>query len=271
MSDLKDHRLLNADEPLAVETLNETGSSPYFFTCEHAGQLIPEQLGTLGLSEAHRNRHIAWDIGAKALAEGLAKRFNATCVLQTYSRLVVDCNRHTSSHDFIATISEATEIPGNQKVSRQQLAARSDEIYWPYQQTITQLLDERDLNGHPTIVIPVHTCTPTYHGQNRPWHIGVLYGEDRRFAEVLLNLLRKDQVLVVGDNQPYRIDPAKDYAIPVHGHRRGYLHAEFEVRQDLVSDTNSQTAWIGRLHALLEQALDDPDVSHWLSQNTSQD
>jgi len=85
--------LLREHEPGPVDLLCPGGSSNLFFTCEHAGKRIPESLENLGLDAAHLERHIAWDIGAAGVARRLSEHFDATCVLQNYSRLVVDCNR----------------------------------------------------------------------------------------------------------------------------------------------------------------------------------
>ena len=56
--------------------------------------------------------------------------------------------------------------------------------------------------------------------------------------------------LVVGDNQPYRVSDATDYAIPVHAERRGLPHVELEIRQDLIADATGQQAWAERLARL---------------------
>src|SRR5262245_14205153 len=92
MSDMAE-RLLADDEPPPVRELRPDGSSDFFLAADHAGRLIPRNLGTLGLPEGERGRHIAWDIGIAATTERLAELLDATAVLQTYSRLVIDCNR----------------------------------------------------------------------------------------------------------------------------------------------------------------------------------
>ena len=51
----------------------------------------------------------------------------------------------------------------------------------------------------------------------------VLYNRDTRFAHLLLALLKREDGLVVGDNEPYSVTDASDYTIPMHGERRG-LH-----------------------------------------------
>ena len=167
-------------------------SSPFFLTCEHAGKLFPKRLGTLGLEPRNLDRHITYDIGAAGVARGLSQRLDAHLVLQAYSRLVVDCNRSPDAEDFIATVSEDTEIPGNRKVSADEAKARTDEIFHPYHDTIAAALDERESSERITVLVAVHSCTPVFHGVSRPWHVGVLYEHDPRFALILLDLLKDE-------------------------------------------------------------------------------
>jgi hypothetical protein len=54
----------------------------------------------------------------------------------------------------------------------------------------------------------------------RLWHVGVLYNRDPRFAQILMELLHREEGLVLGDNEPYSVTDASDYTIPVHGEQR---------------------------------------------------
>jgi len=249
-------KLLTSGDPPPFELLRSNGSSPYFFTCDHAGKQLPKALGTLGLSSTDRERHIAWDIGAGALARHLCEWFDATCVLQTYSRLVVDCNRWPHAPDFVTTFSEDTKIPGNMDLTPEAVDARTREIYTPYHETIKALLDRRATLNKSTVVVAVHSCTPVYLGVQRPWHIGILYERDSRLASILLDILRAGKDVVVGDNQPYFMTDEKDYSMPIHGERRGLPHVEFEIRQDLITDEAGQYEWGERLVDLLQQGLE---------------
>ena len=55
-------------------------------------------------------------------------------------------------------------------------------------------------------------------------HAAVLYHRDPRLAHRLLELLRHEKDLIVGDNEPYFVSDATDFTIPVHGERRGLPH-----------------------------------------------
>jgi predicted N-formylglutamate amidohydrolase len=187
----------------------------------------------------------------------VSEALDATLIRQAYSRLVIDCNRPLDAASSIPTISEATEIPGNLRLNAAERQARIDEIFAPYHASIAAALDARP--GRPTLLIAMHSFTPVYLGENRPWHVGTLYGRDRRLALILYDLLRRERGLVVGDNQPYKASDATDYAIPIHGERRALPHVGIEIRQDLIANAEGQQAWAERFARLLRPLLADAD------------
>ena len=71
----------------------------------------------------------------------------------------------------------------------------------------------------------------------------------------MLDLLRAEGDLVVGDNAPYAVSDVTDYGVPVHAERRGLRHVEIEIRQDLIADAAGQAAWAARFDRLLRIAL----------------
>lgn len=248
-----DAPLLAPDEPRPWHIERADGPSPWFLFCDHAGTRIPRRLGTLGLEPAALASHIAWDIGAAAVACQLGAVLDATTVLQPYSRLVIDCNRPVHSLDAIACLSERTAIPGNHGLTPAEAAVREREIFAPYHERIAALLDERRQRGQPTLLLALHSFTPVYLGVARPWHVGVLYNRDARLARALARALVDEGNLVVGDNQPYALGDETDYSIPRHGEARGLAHVELELRQDLISDGAGQAAWAQRLARLLRR------------------
>jgi predicted N-formylglutamate amidohydrolase len=247
--------LLAADEPPPFHVERARGASPYLLVCEHAGKRLPRKLGDLGLGAVDLERHIAWDIGAAAVARELSRRLDATLITQTYSRLVIDCNRLPEAPDAIPTISEETEIPGNHGLSRDDIDARIREIHRPYQACISDYLDGYIDGREAPILIDIHSFTPIYKGAARPWHIGLLYGEEqRRLADILFGLIAEDGEITVGDNQPYAVNFGVDYTIPVHGVGRGIVNLEIEIRQDLIDTEAGQEEWAARLAGWLSVA-----------------
>jgi predicted N-formylglutamate amidohydrolase len=242
--------LLEPDEPSPVELVGEDRSGPFVILCDHASRRLPRALGTLGLTQSELQTHIAWDIGAAGVARQLAQLLDAPLFLQSYSRLVIDCNRPLSAPDSIPTTSGGISIPGNERVTPAQAEARAQAIFGPYHSRISALLATRPRY----FLVTLHSFTPELYGERRPFHAGVLYERDTRLAAPLLSLLRGEPGLVVGDNEPYRASAATDYAIIEHGERRRAPYVELEVRQDLVADAAGQTLWAERFARLLRIA-----------------
>lgn len=246
--------LLAPDEAPAVIEYHPAGASPFLLVCDHAGRRIPRRLHNLGLAESDLARHIAWDIGIAGVGRQLADRLDACLIMQPYSRLVIDCNRPPGGATSIATLSEATRIPGNENLSAHDVALRRREIFTPYHGTIARHLDARAKARRPTILISLHSFTAVYAGIARPWQAGVLYNRYSALARALLDLFRGQRDLAVGDNEPYTVDDETDYTIPVHGEQRGIPHVAIEIRQDLIEDEPGQRRWAERLAELLPQA-----------------
>jgi predicted N-formylglutamate amidohydrolase len=246
--------LLDPGDPDPVTFDNEMGPSAFFLTCDHAGRAIPRRLDRLGLPEHETWRHIAWDIGIGAVGERLSQLLNAAVILQTYSRLVIDCNRDPKVASSIPEISETTEIPGNLGLSETARAARINGVFQPYHDTIAAALDRRAAAGRASVLVALHSFTPVFKGVARPWHAAVLYNRDARLARPLFEFLSAEDGLVVGDNEPYRVTDLTDYTVPVHGERRGLPYVEIEIRQDQIADPGGQAAWAERLARLLPAA-----------------
>ncbi len=244
-------RLLAEDEPPPVRVLRDDGRSDLFLTADHAGRLIPSRLGNLGVPTDELKRHIAWDIGIQGVTERLSAVLNATAVFQTYSRLVIDCNRAPGVPSSIPEISETTPIPGNVGLSEADRQARVNEIFTPYHDRISALLDARAAAGRRTVVVAMHSFTPVFKGESRTMEIGVLFNRDIRLAHILLGLLRAEGDLTVGENAPYAVSDLTDYGVPIHAERRGLPHVEIEIRQDLIADAMGQAAWAARMARLL--------------------
>ncbi len=249
--------LLGAGDPPPVRVLRAQGRSDFFLTADHAGRVIPRRLGDLGLPDSERLRHIAWDIGIAGVTEKLAQALDAAAVLQAYSRLVIDCNRRPEWSSAIPTLSELTPIPGNAGIASAEREARRREIFQPYHERIAALLDGRRDAGRRSVLVAMHSFTPVFKGEARKVEVGILYNpdaSDTRLPRIMLDLLRAEGDLAVGDNAPYAITGASDYTVPVHGEERGLPHVEIEIRQDLIADDQGQAVWAARLARLLPLA-----------------
>jgi predicted N-formylglutamate amidohydrolase len=252
-----DTALLADDEPPPFEILNAGGAGPWVIICDHASNRVPRALGTLGLTDAERARHIGWDIGAASVTRGLAARLDAWAILQNYSRLVIDCNRKPGVESSIIARSENTDVPGNIGIVDAERELRRQAIFDPYHAQIAAMLDARQAAGRRTLIVSMHSFTPIYDGKYRPMQAAVLYHRDPRLSRALFHLLEAEPGLVVGDNEPYHVSDETDYGVPVHAEGRGLPHVEIEVRQDLIEDAAGQAEWVERFARLLPLAAGD--------------
>jgi predicted N-formylglutamate amidohydrolase len=248
------YRLLAADEPPAFIEYQPGGRSNFVIVVDHASRRIPRRLGDLGLPASELQRHIAWDIGGLAVARQVAAALDARLVAQNYSRLVIDCNRDPKVATSIPTIGESIEIPGNVGLSEEEISARRSEIFDPYHNHVRALLDERLAAGRPTILVAQHSMTDVFRGVRRAMHAAVLYNRDRRFAGLVLDMLRRESDLLIADNEPYFVSDETDYTIPRHAEARGLPHVEIEIRQDLLHDEAGRADWGRRITTALRDA-----------------
>ena len=240
--------------PFFVE--NSGAASPFLLIGDHAGVAVPAALGDLGLPPEELERHIACDIGVAGMGSKLGRALDATFIRQTYSRLVIDCNRGPGWADSIPPISDFTVIEANRNLSAQAASRRRELIFQPYHDAISAALDARFAAGLPTTLISLHSFTPVMQGASRPWTYGVLHQGDSPFSQAVLAQLRQRfGEAVIGDNQPYSLSSETDYSVPFHAVARGLDYLEIEVRQDLIAEPEGQAQVAAVLAEVLPAAL----------------
>jgi predicted N-formylglutamate amidohydrolase len=250
-----DAALLGDADPPVFSIAGAAARSPFVLVCDHAGRAVPRALADLGLSAQELSTHVAWDLGVAELGRRLAARLDAFLIMHNYSRLVIDANRPPGAADSIVTLSEHTRIAANDGLSPAAARARVVELFEPYHDRIHAELDARRARQALSVLLALHSFAPVFLGDARPWHVGVLYGRDARLARPVLEGLRRDGALEVGDNQPYAVSDASDYTLVVHGERRGIPHVELEIRQDLLARAADAQRWADRLGDVLEEAV----------------
>jgi predicted N-formylglutamate amidohydrolase len=216
---------------------------------------VPAELNQLGLPPAELERHIAWDIGAGGITAIMSEILDAPAILCATSRLAIDCNRHFESGDLIPEISDGTIIPGNRGLSEHARQARIKRWFTPYHQAVDSVLTVRAASGLTPMVLSIHSMTARMAGCLRPWQIALSSHRDRRFAEPMLATLRRPGDVIVGDNQPYALDPDVDFSIPHHAMRRDLPYLQVEFRQDEVADPAGQENWAQRFAEALAETL----------------
>jgi predicted N-formylglutamate amidohydrolase len=232
---------------------NRSGHGRAVIVCDHASNHVPAGLAALGLATTDFARHIAWDPGALGIARTLAARLDAPLVAGGVSRLVIDCNRDPSAADSIPQRSEDTAVPGNAGLAPGDRQWRVASVYEPFHDAIDAVLAEK---AAPVAVIGIHTFTPVYKGERRPWHVGILFDRDRRLAAPLLADLSADPKLVVGANEPYSPADRVYHTLDRHAQQRGWPSVMIEVRNDLAATQADETAWGERLAEAIARALD---------------
>jgi predicted N-formylglutamate amidohydrolase len=234
--------------------LNPDGTSQIVLVCEHAGRVIPNSLGTLGLAAADRERHFAWDIGAEGVARRLSAILDAPLILQRYSRLVYDCNRPPESADAMPAIGELTRIPGNEGLGAADRLERIEAVYRPFHAAVSQVLDARAAARVPTILATIHSFTPVFKGNRRSLHLGILHDRDSRFADLVLRQLAQSSDIMVRRNEPYGPQDGVCHTLNLHAGARGLLNVMIEIRNDLITTDKGQQEWAERLATTLQGA-----------------
>lgn len=230
----------------------------WLVTCDHATNDVPPFVngGTLGLSQADMSRHIAYDVGAAAVARVLGEALDAPVILSNFSRLVIDPNRGEDDPTVLMKLYDGTVIPGNRHAGPDELARRLNRCYRPYHTALAELAARR----RDTVIVSVHSFTRQFQGRPpRAWHVGVLYSTDERLARPLLTRLQQEADLCVGANVPYGGHLPGD-AIARHAIAHERPNVLLELRNDLIAAAEEQAAWAQRLAPMLEEAAERAGV-----------
>ncbi|MEM6641149.1 MAG: N-formylglutamate amidohydrolase [Pseudomonadota bacterium] len=244
--------------PFTVQ--NPDSDHPLVLLCDHSSNAVPSALDNLGLDSDALARHIAYDIGADAVTQRVADALGLCAVYCRYSRLVIDCNRYLADPSSFLPVSDGTVVPGNQNLSEADKQARVEAIRVPYHRAVAAALSGREADGAAAGLVAIHSFTPRMAGFERPWHVGVLWDQDPRFAEPLLRHFALDASLCVGDNEPYSGRMPADYTIDHHGERQGRPCVSLEIRQDLLLESHQHDEWAERVIDGLRDLVKRPEL-----------
>jgi predicted N-formylglutamate amidohydrolase len=225
-----------------------SGAPGLLIVCDHASNAVPDDID-LGIDPRLLDLHIAWDIGAAALAHGLCDRFGAPGLFGAVSRLVIDLHREEDSPALIPVASDGHRIPGNEGLSAAERAARIARFFRPYHDRLGALVEAT----RPALIVAVHSFTPrleTAAGPARPWQVGILYNEDDRAARPAIAALRAAG-FTTGDNEPYS-GRLLNATMNRHAEARGIPYLAIEVRNDLIADAAGVAAWVDVLAGVVE-------------------
>jgi predicted N-formylglutamate amidohydrolase len=247
-----------ADPDPPVERIDGDRAGGLLLLCDHASNRVPPPYD-LGLPASAFERHIAYDIGCAELTRRLAALSGAPALMTRFTRLLIDPNRGEDDPTLVMRLSDGAIVPGNAAVDVAERARRIDRFHRPYHDAIAAELDAMLAAGTAPAVVSIHSFTPAWKGNPRPWHVGILWDSDPRLNRPLIDALSAEGDVVVGDNEPY--DGAlKNDTMYRHATRRGLAHTLIEVRQDLIADPVEARAWADRLWKSLEPVVRDPHI-----------
>ncbi|MGB0785898.1 MAG: N-formylglutamate amidohydrolase [Alphaproteobacteria bacterium] len=251
---------LGPNDPPPVKTY--LAKHRLILSAEHAGRRTPAALGDLGVSAADQRRHVWYDIGMDVVPMLLRERLGCSLVHSTYSRLVLDPNRHPSDPTAIPLVSDDVRVIGNQDITYAEVAARHQIFHVRYHAALTSAcdvissFDERELGGSP-IYLSLHSMTDRLKSvpDERPWEITFLHNDDIRLAENLEHWF-KQKGFNTALNQPYDARGSTGFSLYSHGYSRGWLHCALEIRQDLLSTEKGCELWVDHLADALTDLME---------------
>ena len=248
----------------SYEIIEGRADAGLIFLCDHASNHLPAAYGSLGLPPEQLQRHIGYDIGARAATSALAAHFEAPAVMSCFSRLLIDPNRGEDDPTLIMKLSDGAVVPGNARIDAVEREQRLKTYYHPYHAAIDRQLKAMIESGIVPVIFSMHSFTHAWRGHVRPWHIACLWDLDDRALRPFMETLSADGDLVVGDNEPY--DGAlKNDCMYRHGTSLGIAHLLIELRQDLIGDDEGAEMWAKRMFPAVE-AVNQRSECHELRQ-----
>lgn len=247
--------------------------TPLLFTCEHASRTIPRAYRQLGLS-AYQLRHSKdWnDPGALELAKEFVRRFDASFLYSSVSRLVIDANRRLDAHtdksdtfyscalkrDLLIEDVEGERlipIPGNRDVN----GFREERRRWtkyvePYQKMGERMSGSLIAIHGRTIVIQIHSFYPSYNGIARTVDIDIVSDTARDALEPIFSVLQNQQSYRIGDNHPWGMKDVDGGIFDSLQRKKNILVFGIDVNNKHLSDDvgiHSIAALIGRAIAAI--------------------
>jgi predicted N-formylglutamate amidohydrolase len=225
--------LLGANDPPPFTLENENGKAPVIILGDHAGRAIPQTLGGLGLHRAALDKHWSYDIGTRDLCLKLSTLLDAPLLLCNYSRLVIDVNRRLDHPTAIPAAFEGHTIKVNAAITPEERESRTKAIYEPYHRRIEAMVNGYLERGIIPALVSIHSFTPVFFKQKRPWEVAVLWAQDSRLPVAVMDYFRA-KGFTVGDNEPYDARMLSGATLHKHADSKNLPSLLLEVRNDLI-------------------------------------
>ena len=232
-------KLLQKHDPDPVTLVENTGH--IIFSGPHNGCAIPSSLmPCLGTDQKwFCKAHEAVDLHMDKLFQALIDKLDDVTFLSgNYSRLISDLNampdytitpHSTEYHDI--------KIPQNQpdQCCAKQHVRRLDEIYWPYHNEKTRLINQKRENHGGVIVLDLHSFTPTWVGKQRRVEFGTIRCEKTPLSRALEEFLKEQSDYLFISGEPYRVADRPSNAAPLITKNNDIQYLGLEIRNDLIA------------------------------------
>lgn len=202
------------------------------FTCEHAGNDVPDEYQSLfehqdNVLQSHRG----WDPGAWPIANFLSKQLEAPLFGCLTTRLLIEANRSMESPQLFSEFTSSLSEEAKEKLI--------EEIYKPYRDQVQKVIDNM---VKPVLHLSIHSFTPIWDNKERKVDIGILFDpsqdSEASFSNRLKeNLQRNLPGYLICFNEPYKgTDDGITTWLREKYKNDVYTGIEIEVNQKFVSD-----------------------------------
>lgn len=246
----------------AFENLgNPDDPGPFVFTCEHASRALPPGIEASAGDRELLDDHWGSDIGAAEVTRALVSLLGGQAVLGGFSRLVIDLNRAPDDPTLILERAGDQQVELNAGLTDAERHRRIETLFIPFHRAVDEMTAGRAAHDRPFHLISIHSFTPVWFGQPRPFEIGVLFDEHEREAVMVAGALA-ERGFASALNQPYSGKPPDGliYSAKNHANRAGVKYIELEIRQDLIADAGAAAEVAARIAPALN-VLADPRAS----------
>jgi predicted N-formylglutamate amidohydrolase len=212
--------------------------SKLIFTCEHGGNLIPDQYQKIFKDyQEILKTHRGYDPGALNLAQHLGKTLKAPLFYSVISRLLVELNRSLHHPDLFSPMTKALSDAGKKNII--------ENYYLPYRLEVENKISEFISKPEEVLHISVHSFTPVLNGQERNCDIGLLYDPKKKaesnFCKAWkLKIVKEKPPLKTRFNYPYKgiSDGFTTYLRKKF--TENYIGLELEVNQKILLDSQEE-------------------------------
>ena len=231
------------DRPAAT-LHNEQAEAPCLLVCEHASNYIPSSYQNLGLPDSLLEEHICWDPGALNLMLQLSQSLQCSAGASNHSRLLVDSNRPIDVASSIAATSEVYRVPGNENINDAERNKRIEHVYLPFHHAVLMHVERLKKCHNSFPVVGIHSFTPVFEGQHRPWKFSVMWKEACPFVQRLIAYLAAHEMAnEIGFNEPYSAKTIRAHTTEFYTDVHNLPAVIFEVRQDLLRTQEQIEYW----------------------------